>query len=85
MTNITANELKIKGIASVERALHDSLEVGITIRGREKYVVVDIDRYNYLRECELETALVETRRDVKNKKTYTESVQQHIKRISNEL
>lgn len=85
MTNITANELKTKGIAHLEKALHDNLEVGITIRGRERYVVVDIDRYNYLRECELETALIETRRDIKNKKTYTETVQQHIKRISNEL
>ena len=41
------------------------LPVIITVRGKNKYVVLPIEKYNYLRECELETALLETKKDIK--------------------
>ena len=52
---------------------------------RIHYVVMDMQMYNRLRECELEAALMETRRDLEKGEFYKESVTEHIKRITNEL
>ncbi len=79
---ITANELKTKGISILNDETSGGDEVIITVRGKSKYVVLPMDKYNYLRECELETALHETRKDIKEGKIIKESVQKHIKRIT---
>lgn len=42
---------------------------------------MELDEYNYLRECDLEAALVESRNDIKNNNCKTGSVEDHIKRI----
>jgi hypothetical protein len=78
---ITANELKTKGVTALNDATSDGGEAIITIRGKNKYVVLPIDSYNYLRECELETALIESKKDIENGKFIEESVEEHIKRI----
>ena len=82
MTSITANELKTKGVSILDEETSGDTEVIITVRGKNKYVVVPIEKYNYLRECELETALLESKRDVRQKKFVKESVEKHVRRIS---
>ena len=82
MKTITANELKTKGIRSIGQALETSGEVIITERGKEKYVVLDLQTYNRLRVCELEAALHETRQEVERGEYVVESVEEHIKRVS---
>ncbi len=82
MNTITANQLKTKGVSIIENNLHDNHELVITIRGKEKFVVMDMQHYNYLRECELTNALHETMDDYKNEKFITENVEEHIKRIT---
>ena len=79
---ITANELKTKGVSVLNEETADGSEIIITVRGKNKYVVLPIEKYNYLRECELETALLETKRDIKEGKFIKESVEKHIKRIT---
>lgn len=76
---ITANELKTKGVTILNE---ESSEVIITVRGKSKFVVLPIEKYNYLRECELETALLESKKDFKEGKYIKESVEKHIKRIT---
>ena len=44
--------------------------------------MVSLEHYDYLRDCELEAALAETRRDIQTGKTVSESVEQHIARIT---
>jgi prevent-host-death family protein len=78
---ITANELKTKGVTALNDATSDDGEAIITVRGKNKYVVLPIESYNYLRECELEAALIESKKDIKNGKFIEESVEEHIKRI----
>jgi len=78
---ITANELKTKGVSVLNEETSDGNEVIVTVRGKNKYVVVPIEKYNYLRECELEAALSETKRDIKEGKFVKESVEKHVKRI----
>ncbi|RJP59603.1 MAG: type II toxin-antitoxin system Phd/YefM family antitoxin [Deltaproteobacteria bacterium] len=82
MNTITANQLKTKGVSVIESKLADDNELVITVRGKEKYVIMDIQQYNYLRECELDAALHETRADYQNGKFVTESVEKHIQRIT---
>jgi prevent-host-death family protein len=82
MDVITANQLKTKGVSVIESQLTDKKELIISVRGKEKYVIMDIEQYNYLRECELDAALHETRADYQNGKFITESVANHITRIT---
>ncbi|MDA3948484.1 MAG: prevent-host-death protein [Spirochaeta sp.] len=79
---ITANELKTKGVATIEDATSSGEEAIITIRGKQRYVVLSVEHYNYLRECELEAAIADSRRDVAEGRTVAESVAEHIARIT---
>ncbi|MBM3707191.1 MAG: prevent-host-death protein [Actinobacteria bacterium] len=80
--SITANELKTKGLSALSRATLNDNEAIITVRGKNKYVVIPFDRYNYLRECELESALGESIRDMNNGRYIEETVENHIRRIT---
>ena len=82
MNTITANQLKTKGISAIESNLDSDNELVITVRGKEKFVVMDMQHYNYLRECELDAALHETEADYKAGKFVTETVEKHIKRVT---
>jgi len=79
---ITANDLKTKGVSILDKETSEGAEVIVTVRGKNKYVVVPIEKYNRLREYELEAALLETKRDIKEGKFVKESVEKHIKRIA---
>ncbi len=79
---ITANDLKTKGVSILNDESADESEVIITVHGKSKYVVIPIEKYNYLRECELDAALSETKKDIKEGKFVKESVDKHIKRIT---
>lgn len=82
MNCITANELKTKGISVVENALQSDDEAIITVRGKDKYVIIDMNKYNKLRDYELEIALLEARADVAKGRVLRESVEAHMKRIT---
>jgi hypothetical protein len=85
MTVITANELKKQGVSLLDPILKNEQEAVITVRGERKYVVMDMAAYNHLRECELEAALTETKRDLDSGKFVSESVADHIRRITDAL
>jgi prevent-host-death family protein len=81
-TVITANELKTKGVMALDKATCSGEEVIISVRGKNRFVVLPIEQYNYLRECELEAALREARDDLAKGKFKKETVEKHIKRIT---
>ena len=85
MASITANELKTKGVSIVELVLQHEEEAIITVRGQGKYVIMDLSKYNRLREQELEIALMEARADVAEGRCVSESVADHMKRVGDEL
>lgn len=85
MGSIAANDLKIRGVALISEQLGEAPEAIITVRGKNRYVVMDIEHYQYLRECELEAALLEAREDVKASRVVSESVADHLKRLSDGL
>jgi len=82
MISITANELKTKGVSVVENALKADGEAIITVRGEQKYVVINMSQYSKLREYELEIALLEARADIAEGRTKQESVDEHMKRVT---
>jgi len=83
MSNIiTANELKTKGVSAINEVTSTGTEAIISVRGKNQFVVMPIEQYNYLRDCELEAALIETKKELKNKKFVEESVEKHLKRIT---
>ena len=81
MSIIVANDLKTKGIKAIEDALLGQLEAPLSVRGQVKYVVMSQQQYQYLRECELEAALAESRADLAGGRFVKESVAQHILRL----
>ncbi|GAB7027952.1 hypothetical protein [Geotalea toluenoxydans] len=83
MKNIAANELKTRGVTSIEKALENSAEAIISVRGQERYVVMEMEEYNRLRVCELEAALYETRQQLAAGEFVEESVDEHMERIRN--
>jgi prevent-host-death family protein len=85
MSTLTANELKTKGVSAVEARLKEDGEVIISVRGKERYVIVDIEKYAQMREYELAAALQEAKADVDAGRYTTESVAEHMRRVSDEL
>ncbi|MCG6201840.1 type II toxin-antitoxin system Phd/YefM family antitoxin [Psychromonas antarctica] len=81
MTNIAANELKTKGVSVLNAAFESDDEAIITVRGKQKYVVLKLDEYNKLREYELEAALIEAQNDIASGNFQTGDVTAHIKRV----
>ena len=80
---IMANDLKTRGVTLLDEALQQDDEAIISVRGKSKYVVMDLEHYNYLRECELEAALMETRKQIEEGKAKTMTADEHIKAIHN--
>jgi prevent-host-death family protein len=85
MNAITANELKIRGISVVEDRLEDEEEVIISVRGKDRYVVMTLEKYARLREFELDMAVMEARADYEAGNSITESVEDHMKRVTDAL
>lgn len=82
---ITANELKTKGVSAIERNIEANDELIITVRGKERYVVMNMEHYHHLRECELEAALHQAKADIESGEYTIESVNDHIKRIMDDI
>ena len=81
MTNISANDLKTKGVSAIELALIGAPEAVISVRGKDRFVVMDIANYHYLRECELDAALTQTRADMAAGRVVQESPEAHLARL----
>jgi hypothetical protein len=81
MPHISANDLKVKGVSAIEAMLDDETEAIISVRGKDRFVVMNIDHYNYLRECELESALAQTRADIAEGRFVKGSAEDHLARL----
>jgi hypothetical protein len=56
-------------------------EAIVSVRGKERFAVMDIVQYHYLRECELEVALAEARADLAAGRFVQESPEEHVARV----
>ena len=85
MAAISANELKTKGISALESIIDEQKAAVITVRGKNTYVVMDFETYNHLRECELEAAIIETKKELERGKIFSDTIEEHIRRIADAL
>jgi hypothetical protein len=79
---ISGQTLKQRGAKVFSEALKDSPSAIVQIRGNDRFVVLPIEVYDEFREYELTKALEENSCDLKNGNYHTDSVGNHIKRIS---
>jgi hypothetical protein len=57
----------------------------ISVRGKPRYVVMDIAHYDFLRECEIAAAWAQTRADLAAGRYRRESADAHRTRAEGEL
>ena len=81
MPPLTANDLKTRGVAAIEALLATQPEAMISVRGKERFVVMDVAHYHYLRECELDAALAQSQADMAAGRYVVEPVPQHMARL----
>ena len=81
MSHLSANDLKTGGVAAIAAALAEQPEVIISVRGKDRFVVMDVEHYHYLRECELDAALAQSQADVAAGRVVAESAQAHGARL----
>lgn len=84
MKNIAANELKVRGVAAIDQALGEDTEAIISVRGLDRYVVMDLASYNRLRVCELDAALYQCHQEIEAGEGIEESAEKHLERIQSE-
>jgi PHD/YefM family antitoxin component YafN of YafNO toxin-antitoxin module len=84
MNTVNANDLKLRGVTAIEAALVDEQEVAIAVRGKRRFIVVDVDYYQHLRECELESAVRQAKEDIAAGRYVIESAEEHTNRIMKE-
>ncbi len=82
---ITANEVKKKGVSVFESMLKKADELIINVRGKSKYVVLDIERYNEFRQNELDIAHMKVMQDIKDGKYKVQTASEHAKDLIDEL
>lgn len=78
---ISANDIKLKGISMIEQLVSKYSEVFVTVRGKKKFVLLPIERYESMKEAELEKIIKEAEEDYKAGRYIKESAQEHIKRL----
>ena len=83
MVTITANDIKRRGVASIAEILENSQDATISVRGKNKYVVMTIQQYQHMRECELQAALLEAREDRKAGRIADKTIDEHIAGLKN--
>jgi len=82
---ISANDVKTKGVSIFSNLLEKFEELTINVRGKNKFVVIDINRYKELRENELDLAYLKSMKDIKDGNYITQSASSHIQDLKNEL
>lgn len=81
MASITANNLKTRGVSAISDALSNASEAIVSVRGQDRYVVMSLEQYQYMREAELTAALAESQSDLDAGRFVEESVNAHLRRL----
>ena len=85
MSTVLAGDIKKRGVSALAAALEEDDEAIVTVRGESRYVVMTMQKYNQLRESELSQAVREARADYETGRIADKSVEDHMRRIDNEI
>ncbi len=78
IVTISANEIKQRGVSFFDELLNKFDELIINVRGKDKYVVLDIERYKEFRANELDLAYMQMMHDMENGNYKTQNAQEHL-------
>jgi PHD/YefM family antitoxin component YafN of YafNO toxin-antitoxin module len=82
---VTANDVKQRGVSIFGELLEKFDEIVIGVRGKKKYVVMDIERYKTLRTLELDDAYREVMQEVERGAYKTQTAQEHLQSLKDDL
>ena len=82
---ISANDVKTNGVSIFGKMLEKFDELIINVRGKDKFVVIDIERYKEFRANELDVAYIKAMQDIESGAYKTQSADEHIKELVDEL
>ena len=82
---INANQVKVSGVSIFGQLLEKFDELTINVRGKNRYVVLDIERYQKLQALELDKAYEDVMKDIEKGKFKTVSADEHLKDLMSEL
>ena len=85
MSTISAAEIKRRGVSALGPALTGDGEAIITVRGKGRYVVMTMEKYNELRESELAQAVREAREDYRVGRIADKTIEDHMRRLNDEV
>ena len=83
--SMTANDLKTRGVGAIEELLAVQPEAVISVRGKDRFVVMNIAQYHYLRECELDSVLAQSQADRAAGRFIAESAESHVARLMKDI
>ncbi len=81
MSHLSANDLKTRGVSAIEEALADRSEAIISVRSKDRFVVMNMAQYHHLRECELDAAWAASKADIAAGRFVIENVDEHMARL----
>ncbi|WP_019895543.1 hypothetical protein [Hydrogenovibrio halophilus] len=82
---VNANDVKTKGVSFLGKMLQKADELVINVRGKNKYVVLDIERYQAFRQNELDLAYLQAMQDKQAGNYKVQTAEDHIKELMDEL
>ncbi|KUJ75905.1 prevent-host-death protein [Thiomicrospira sp. XS5] len=82
---VSANEVKTKGVSFLGKLLKEADELIINVRGKNKYVVLDIERYEAFRRQELDLAHMKAMQDIEEGRYQEQTAKEHVKELLNAL
>ena len=82
---VTANEVKKRGVSLFDELLKKFDEIIISSRGKNKYIVMDIETYEDFRAYKLDKAYKEVMEDVKRGDYRVVSAKEHIESLKEDL
>ncbi|WP_129125802.1 type II toxin-antitoxin system Phd/YefM family antitoxin [Geomonas oryzae] len=81
MPSINEEEIEANGITALEAALMTETTAIISVHGKGRFVVMHLDHFLYLKECELEAALAQNKEDIAAGRFVISSTEEHLKRL----
>jgi len=82
---VTANEVKKRGVSLFDELFEKFDDLIISVRGKKKYIVMDYERYEKIREYELDRAYKEVMEDIDRGDYKVVSAKEHIESLREEL
>jgi len=82
---INANDVNIKGVSLFAQILEKFDEIIINVRGKNRYVVMNIERYRELRAIELDSLYEKAMREVKEGNFKVMTAEEHLRELAYEL